>query len=536
MRPIFKLLQNSSLQILLLLITSSLSSQIPNGYYDQAKGKKGYELKTALHAIIKNHSDIGYDALWSAFQSTDIKSNGKVWDMYSDNPGGTPPYEYNFSNKCGNYSGEASCYNREHSFPKSWFNDARPMHNDLFHLYPTDGYVNGKRSNYPFGEVKSPTWISQNGSKLGNCSFEGYSGTVFEPIDEYKGDFARTYFYMATRYEDKISGFTMPAILNNTNNQVYKDWYLKLLFKWHEQDPVSDKEINRNNAVHKIQHNRNPFIDHPEFAAVIWEGYGNGNINPEPNKTTLLDEKFNSELGVFSQYNVTGNEVWTNKSYNGNNFAEMNGYVNGGTNPNEDWLISPALEIKNIYKNINLSFKTAQKYGDNTTTKLQVIILKNYTSNGNPLSPEVEKNDITTNFQYSTGNYEWKSSGEFSLDAYLGSVINVAFVYTTSATARLWRIDDVLVTAEKNNTAVNYETLYNMRVYPNPACEKINIEIDQRQINKINIYNTLGSKMASSIVTTNKTSIDIQTLKKGIYLLEITLDNNVIIHKKFIKN
>ena len=541
MKQIFKSLNSSTLLILLLFISLNTNAQIPNGYYDAATGKTGYELKTALHSIIKNHTDIGYDGVWNAFVTTDKKSNGKVWDMYSDNPKGTPPYEYNFINdQCGNYSGEASCYNREHSFPKSWFNDAPPMHNDLFHLYPTDGYVNGKRSNYPFGEVKSPTWTSRNGSKLGNCSFEGYSSTVFEPIDEYKGDFARTYFYMATRYEDKITGFTMPAILNGTKNQVYKEWYLKLLFKWHEQDPVSEKETNRNNAVHKIQKNRNPYIDHPEYAALIWEGYGNGTVDPnpdpEPTIITLLNEKFNSALGVFSQYNVEGDEIWNNKSYSGNTFAEMNGYVNGNTNSNEDWLISPALDIKTEYKNTVLSFKSAQKYGDGTTTKLQVLILKNYTQNSNPRSGTTETIDITSNFQYSAGNYEWKPSGEFNLEPYKGAVIHIAFVYTTTAAARLWRIDDVLVKTEKSSTAINYEQLYNIKVYPNPASDKINVQTGHRQIEKINIYNTLGSKISTLDQSGQQCSVDIQSLKKGIYLLEITLDNNIIIHKKFIKN
>ena len=486
MKQNFKILTSRLLVILLLFISLKAIAQIPAGYYDATTGKTGYELKTTLHEIIKNHTDIGYDGVWSAFQTTDKKSNGKVWDMYSDIPNGTLPYEYVFINdQCGNYSGEGSCYNREHSFPKSWFNNEAPMHNDLFHLYPTDGFVNGKRSNFPFGEVGTATWTSRNGSKLGNCSFEGYSSTVFEPINEYKGDFARTYFYMATRYEDRITGFIMPSILNGTKNQVYKEWYLKLLFKWHEQDPVSEKEIKRNDAVYKLQKNRNPFIDHPEYAGKIWEGYGSGNENPDPAKTTLLDEKFNSELGLFSQYNVSGSEIWTNKSYNGNSFAEMNGYANGNTNPNEDWLISPLLDIKSNYKNTLLSFKSAFNYGNNTTTKLQVLILKNYTQNSDPKAGDTEVIDITSFFQYSTGSYEWKTSGEFSLDAFKGSAFHIAFVYTTTESARLWRIDDVLVTTEKSSTSVNYQKEDNVQVYPNPTSEKINVRTEQGIIKRM---------------------------------------------------
>jgi endonuclease I len=187
--------------------------------------------------------------------------------MYSDIPGGTPAYSYDFVvDQCGNYGGEGDCYNREHSFPKSWFNDAAPMVTDLFHIYPTDGYVNGMRSNYPFGEVGSATWTSTNGSKVGSCVFPGYSGIVFEPIDEYKGDFARSYFYMLTRYLDVASSWSSPMLSGGN----FSSWAEDLLIQWHEADPVSDKEVDRNNEVHDIQSNRNPFIDHAEWVAAIW--------------------------------------------------------------------------------------------------------------------------------------------------------------------------------------------------------------------------------------------------------------------------
>lgn len=249
-----------------------VQAQIPPGYYDSADGLQGFTLKTALYNIIKGHTQRSYDNLWTDFESTDKKTNGKVWDMYSDNPNGTPPYEYTFiTDQCGNYSSENDCYNREHSMPKSWFNDGTPMYTDLFHLYPTDGYVNGKRSNYPFGQVGSASWTSMNGSKLGTSSYPGYSGIVFEPIDDYKGDFARTYFYMATRYENVVSNWSN-TILSGNNTTVYVTWAVNLLLEWHVADPVSQKEIDRNNAIYQIQHNRNPYIDFPEWVHSIWGG------------------------------------------------------------------------------------------------------------------------------------------------------------------------------------------------------------------------------------------------------------------------
>ena len=243
-------------------------SQPPAGYYDPAAGLYKTALQQALHDIIANHTSITYAEIWTAFETTDKKANGKVWDIYSDIPGGTPPYEYTFgTDQCGNYSGEGSCYNKEHSWPKSWFSDLTPMYTDLFHIYPTDGYVNGKRSNYPYGKVGSASWTSQNGSKLGNSSTAGYSGIVFEPIDAYKGDLARTYFYMATRYYNEDNGW---AGSDMTDGSQLKPWAMTMMLQWNESDPVSQKEIERNNAVYAIQNNRNPFIDHPEYAQSIW--------------------------------------------------------------------------------------------------------------------------------------------------------------------------------------------------------------------------------------------------------------------------
>ncbi|MBL4716451.1 MAG: endonuclease, partial [Bacteroidia bacterium] len=174
---------------ILAMIPVVLFAQTTAGYYDGVYNKWGDELYQALYDLIKNHDQQGYDDAWNHFKTTDVATSGKVWDIYSDNPGGTPSYTYTFtSDKCGNYDSEGDCYNREHSFPKSWFNDNYPMYSDLFALYPTDGYVNNKRGNYPFGEVSSSDWTSSNGSKVGNCSYPGYSDKVFEPIDEYKGD------------------------------------------------------------------------------------------------------------------------------------------------------------------------------------------------------------------------------------------------------------------------------------------------------------------------------------------------------------
>lgn len=243
-------------------------AEAPSGYYSTCEGKKGAALLSALCDKISSHTNVGYDGLWSVYKTSDVRPNGTIWDMYSTKEW-TPGQK-----QCGNYQKVGDCYNREHSLPKSWFSEAQPMKSDAFHVYPTDGKVNGQRSNYPYGECAGGTTLPSNGSvkalgRLGKSTFPGYSGTVFEPVDEYKGDFARTYFYMAACYNDRIKNWNSDMLAHNSY-PVFTSWSTELLLKWHRQDPVSQKEIDRNEAVYARQHNRNPFIDHPDMAEHIW--------------------------------------------------------------------------------------------------------------------------------------------------------------------------------------------------------------------------------------------------------------------------
>ncbi|WP_278382729.1 endonuclease [Pseudoalteromonas distincta] len=258
------------------------SNPTPTGYYVTAQGLSGYALKTELYNIIKDHNAQGYSAIWNFYDSSArdkyFENDNSILDMYSEKPNGSDSYNYAaVSDQCGNYSGEGGCYNREHSFPKSWFGGTiEPMNSDVHHIYATDGYVNSKRSNFPFGEVASASFTSTNGSKLGSAASSlNYSGTVFEPINEFKGDFARAYFYMATRYENIIGSWqtkttSSDAVLNGSNNQVFESWVVAMLLKWHNSDPVSQMELDRNQAAYEFQGNRNPYIDHPEFVEMIW--------------------------------------------------------------------------------------------------------------------------------------------------------------------------------------------------------------------------------------------------------------------------
>jgi len=329
------------LSFLFWLLPIFLLAQAPAGYYDAASGKTGASLKTALFNIIKTHTQRTYTQLWSDFQTTDKRADGYVWDIYSS-------CNLVFVTDQDNGSGgstECDKYNREHSFPNSWFGGVQssPMYTDLFHMYPTDKKVNNVRSNYIYGIVQTPSYTSSNGSKLGSSDLTtGFSGTVFEPIDEYKGDLARTYLYMATCYEDKIASWTSydteaKAILDGDSFPAYKAWYVQLLLKWSSDDPVSQKEIDRNNAIYGIQGNRNPFIDHPEYAAMIWDATNsvttvtNSSISiyPNPANSDFKVDMPNQSAFSVEVFDLTGKSIKKIDAVNPNQAIQVGNLRNG---------------------------------------------------------------------------------------------------------------------------------------------------------------------------------------------------------------
>lgn len=290
--------------------TVTPASSLPD-YYADLQGKSGKSLFDAVQKVTKTgYSSLGYSGLWTAFKTTDKKSNGKVWDMYSD-------CSWTFgADQCGTYSDECDCYNREHSIPKSWFGGSTSGPGcDIFHLVPTDGKVNGMRSNYAFGEVSSASY-SYDGAKKGSAksitimggntiagndgtSISG-SGTVFEPRDEYKGDFARGYMGALLKWAGDqafTSGDGSKIFTTNfsTGSFGLTKYGVALLMKWHRQDPVSQKEVDRNNGIQQTQGNRNPFIDYPYLAEYIWGEKAGENV--DLNKMiTSSDSRF--ELGI----------------------------------------------------------------------------------------------------------------------------------------------------------------------------------------------------------------------------------------------
>lgn len=265
-----------------------VAGEMPDGYYNAAAGKSDAELKGTLKSIIRQHTVIPYSSgTWEVFYYSDRDTNTNLcMDMYCDDwkPFTTP-------------GAEVSGCNVEHSFAKSWWGGAEvDAYKDCYHLNPSNKAANSARSNYPLGNVETPT--KEVGSlKIGKRHHDGLNEDhfIWEPKDEYKGDFARAYFYMATCYGKDLNGNpdlqfsayngwrldnkdvgSRYAMQNDTYLE-FQDWEIEVLIQWHRQDPVSSKEIDRADAVNHFQHNRNPFIDYPCLAEYIW-----GNRKGEP--------------------------------------------------------------------------------------------------------------------------------------------------------------------------------------------------------------------------------------------------------------
>lgn len=247
------------MEILSIFTVLTVNAEIPTGYYTGLNGKATSELKTALCNIIYDHTQVSsYSALPSYFQKTDVRPNGtEWWEMYSNETFSYPSF---------------TGMNREHCVPKSWWGGTTsiPAYTDLNHLYPSEMNANSAKSNYPLGEVSGTPTFDNGVSKVGYAvtGQGGGASRVFEPADEYKGDFARTYFYMATCYQNLTWKYTY--MMQTGTYPTLNTWAIDLLLRWHREDPVSQKETDRNDVVYSFQNNRNPFIDYPELAEYIW--------------------------------------------------------------------------------------------------------------------------------------------------------------------------------------------------------------------------------------------------------------------------
>ncbi|WP_228417856.1 HNH endonuclease signature motif containing protein [Chryseobacterium oranimense] len=275
----------------IILIASFVSAQAPAGYYDGTTGLTGYALKSKLHDIISEKNvNWHYGDLPNFYNQTDLDkyydhgpgNTTILLDIYSEIPGGADAYEYTSANLISTSGAEGLGFNREHAVPQSTFNSDYPMYSDLHFVIPTDARINQLRNNYPYGVGNSTVhYTFTNSSKIANSAIPNYVYTnrVYEPVNEFKGDIARMLLYFAVRYEGKLPSFNYstninPAIdrspLDGTAERAFDPAYISMLLQWHVQDPVSQREIDRNNAIYAIQRNRNPFIDNPQWVNAIW--------------------------------------------------------------------------------------------------------------------------------------------------------------------------------------------------------------------------------------------------------------------------
>ena len=614
--------------LLTVLITSSVYAQIPSGYYDSATGS-GFTLKTQLKQIINTnndglaieyfHTNQGYDELYIGYTNTDVDNyyevDGTVLDIYSENPSGSDSYNYNHivGDQCGNYDSEADCYNREHVFPQGFYNENEPMRSDIHHVIPTDGFVNNGRGNLPFGVVTSANTTYSNGSKWGSGNNFGYTGNVFEPIDEFKGDVARMLLYFAVRYEDEWNdaGWDSHTATNNplngTSDQFYETWYINLLLDWHNNDPVSQREIDRNNEAFTYQGNRNPFIDVPAFANTI--------LNPSTDKeapsapTNLLaSNPTNSTIdltwtastdnvGVTSydiyvddintynttstSFTATGLNSNTNYCFTvyakdaANNTSSVSNQscetTTGGSSSTTELFISEyvegsgnnkVIEIANFTgTTINLSSYTIARNinsGGTWGTALQltgsiadqdvfVIAHGSSTASAQAEADQLSSQDaMQFNGDDPVGLFkngslidifgDFNGTNDYSNVTYVRkpSVVNPTTTFDLVGEWDAYPSDTFTDLGSHTQTlGINEINFNSIKLYPNPTKTNI-VYINTSEYLYINIYNVLGKLVQKSRVTTNNNQIDISSLSKGIYLVQIK-SNSLSVTKKLIK-
>lgn len=570
--------------LLLLVLFSASFAQAPAGHYSTATGT-GYTLKTQLYNIIKDHTVIDYAGLYVTYQTSDIdnffEKDGSVLDMYSENPAGTDPYNYSIAatQRCGNYTNEGDCYNREHIIPQSVFNELSPMVSDAHFITPTDGKVNGIRSNYPHSVVVTPSQTTLNGSKLGTSTTAGYSGLVFEPIDEFKGDIARMYFYFATRYENTVAGYNY-AMFNNTSNQVFTTAFLNQLLAWHNQDPVSAREIARNNAIYARQNNRNPFIDNPNYVTEIWKA---GTVDTEAptaptnlvvtetttNSATLTWTASTDNVGVTSydvyvngtlKTSVTGvtttitglaaetaytfyiiardadrNSSVASASVTGTTKAPAAGTTACASENFENIPANATSYATRTWTNAGITWTATDARTDQPLNN-RAIIIRNGSLTSSSVANGIKDLTVTTKLIY-TG-----TSGTFKLNVN-GTEVGTIPYSATSTTTTIPNINitgDVIISITGNSTASNrvlFDDLSwscntilavdelekeSFAIYPNPSNGNVKINFESsNDKHTVEVYSVSGQKVFEKEYN-NTSNASVSNLQKGFYLVTVT--------------
>ena len=441
--------------IVLLFSCITANAQIPDGYYDSLRGKKGAQLKNAIHELIKKANVLDYGSgvghTWDGFYQTDRLPDNQCLDRYSND------VRY-FTSTTSAPSG----MNIEHSFPKSWWGgSSNQAYKDLYNLMPSEQKINSSKSNYPMGTVTNVK--TTNGCTKVGTGTNGYQ--LWEPADKWKGDFARGYMYMATAYQHfSWQGTQALQILKQGDYPTLQEWAYKLYIEWAKKDAVDELEAKRNNAVSKIQGNRNPYVDFPNLMQYVWgdsvdyefypektlstENYSGSDepVTPDENiDETLYSATYTNETGNCTTAAVTapdGNfDVWTRS----NNYGWTGtGYKNNTSHAAEATLSTPEIDLGN-HHDASLWFYHAVNFCKSPSTTLKVEVVCE------------GKTTVLNGITWPKGsNWTFVESGDISLDEFSGKKIRIVFRYkSTSDESSTWEIKSIKVKAAKNTSGIN---------------------------------------------------------------------------------
>lgn len=510
-------------------------------YYASLEGLSGDGLHDELNRILNEQKQVvDYYDLPTVYTVTDwweerdpesgyVLESG-IWDMYSD-------YRTRWGEPADNYgTAEAKAtLNREHALPKSWWghSDSNPLdaYSDVVHVIPTNTVVNAMRGAYPYSEVASPTQTSENGSKVGNSSYPGYSLSAFEPVDEYKGDLARIYFYMATcyagldftvsRYAD--AGGVVFTYENGTTG--FTDFGRTLFMDWAAQDPVSDKERIRNNGIYSVQGNRNPFVDLPGLEAYLWgdkqhcQFYfdGSGECVEPPCEDLTFSASFNGSFDGFTAVDKLGYQNWYNPSRA--DYINMNGYASGKSNPNEDWLVSPVFDLSGMESAV-LSFQHVINYCSDAGRLVNnhtLWITSAYT--GDPATTQWTQLAIGT--MPAGTNWTWVTPVIQIPDTYLTDNVRFAFKYLSDdQMAGQWEIKNLTFNAVcgQGTTVGMDETVRSVapRFYVSGRTVHV---YDMPAGTSVSLYDMIGRHLDTR--TSQETYTELSVPAPGMYVLTV---------------
>lgn len=437
--------------------TAASYAAIPEGYYSTLKGKKGAELKTAVHNVIKNAKVLSYGSgegsTWWGFYVTD-NDNGYVIDRYS-----------NEKRKFGNRGSVVSGMNIEHSFPKSWWGgSSNQAYKDLYNLMPSDAKANSSKSNYGMGKVVNASY--DNGCIKVGTGEQGFK--VWQPSEEYEGDFARGYMYMATAYQNLTFEKEGLKSLENGDYPTLKAWASKQYIEWAKADPVNQQEIDRNEAVCSIQGNRNPFIDFPNLMEYIWGdsvdyafdpsttmtsshyvngGGSGGGDTPDPIETIAYTAKYTSADGGMTEADAllpSGfSQIWTRDSkwgWKGTAYKSKTCYAADAT------LWTPEIDLTN-YASAVMDISHAVNFISNGTVSdaLHIVIDdgQGLTTLNNVIWPE-------------GSSWDFLDVTDIDLSLFCGKKISIGLRYTSNTSvACTWEIKSLTVRGKTGTAGIS---------------------------------------------------------------------------------